>query len=275
VSGNCFIAAPEFVEHQNLQIPAFDVPGYEIHRATTIIIAPTGGVKVNGSAPRSLEALGIRDIQIHVPFFVSDRQVGPRPFFLSASRISQQFAMFARGEPRKGREFARKCRWRTTRHISRHRNTIVEIDRRTSRSPVQVKRSETEMARKIITHLMFEGVAEEAMNFYVSPFAGSEIKQVDRYGPGEPGAEGTVKTATFRLAGQEFLCIDSPVKHAFTFTPSISLFVDCESEAELERVFTQLSAGGQVLMPVANYGFSTKFGWTNDRFGVSWQLNLP
>jgi predicted 3-demethylubiquinone-9 3-methyltransferase (glyoxalase superfamily) len=131
------------------------------------------------------------------------------------------------------------------------------------------------MARKIITHLMFEGVAEEAMNFYVSLFADSEINQVDRYGPGEPGAEGTVKIAAFTLAGQEFLCIDSPVKHAFTFTPSISLFVNCESEAELERVFAQLSAGGKVLMPVANYGFSTKFGWTNDRFGVSWQLNLP
>ena len=66
-----------------------------------------------------------------------------------------------------------------------------------------------------------------------------------------------------------------PLKHAFTFTPSISLFVDCESEAELERVFTQVSAGGVVLMPVGNYGFSTKFGWLSDRFGVSWQLNLP
>ena len=137
-----------------------------------------------------------------------------------------------------------------------------------------MERRETGMAHKIITHLMFEGVAEEAMNFYVSLFADSEINQVDRYGPGEPGAEGTVKIATFTLAGQEFLCIDSPVKHAFTFTPSVSLFVDCESEAELERVFAQLSADGKVLMPVANYGFSTKFGWLCDRFGVSWQLNL-
>jgi predicted 3-demethylubiquinone-9 3-methyltransferase (glyoxalase superfamily) len=131
------------------------------------------------------------------------------------------------------------------------------------------------MASKIITHLMFEGVAEEAMNFYISLFAGSEIKQVERYGPGELGAERSVKKATFTLAGQDFICIDSPIKHAFTFTPSISLFVDCESEAELERVFTQLSAGGTVLMPLGDYGFSTKFGWATDRFGVSWQLNLP
>jgi predicted 3-demethylubiquinone-9 3-methyltransferase (glyoxalase superfamily) len=130
------------------------------------------------------------------------------------------------------------------------------------------------MARKITTHLMFEGVAEEAMNFYVSLFPGSEVVQVERYGPGEHGAEGTVKIATFTLAGQEFHCIDSPVKHGFTFTPSISLFVDCESEAELDEVFSKLSAGGQVLMPLDNYGFSTRFGWVKDRFGPSWQLNL-
>jgi predicted 3-demethylubiquinone-9 3-methyltransferase (glyoxalase superfamily) len=131
------------------------------------------------------------------------------------------------------------------------------------------------VARKVSTHLMFEGVAEEAMNFYVSLFGGSEIIKVERYGPGEPGAEDTVKIATFTLIGREFICIDSPVKHQFTFTPSISLFVDCESEAELEKVFSQLSTGGQVLMPLDNYGFSTRFGWVKDRFGPSWQLNLP
>jgi predicted 3-demethylubiquinone-9 3-methyltransferase (glyoxalase superfamily) len=62
--------------------------------------------------------------------------------------------------------------------------------------------------------------------------------RVERYGPGEHGAEGTVKIATFTLAGQEYHCIDSPVKHDFTFTPSISLFVDCESEAELDEIFS-------------------------------------
>jgi predicted 3-demethylubiquinone-9 3-methyltransferase (glyoxalase superfamily) len=130
------------------------------------------------------------------------------------------------------------------------------------------------MACTILTHLMFEGVAEEAMNFYVALFAGSKIAQIERYGPGEPGAEGTVKTATFTLLGREFLCIDSPIKHNFTFTPSVSLFVECESEAELEAVFERLSASGKVLMPLNNYGFSKKFGWCQDRFGLSWQLNL-
>jgi predicted 3-demethylubiquinone-9 3-methyltransferase (glyoxalase superfamily) len=131
------------------------------------------------------------------------------------------------------------------------------------------------MAQQVRTHLMFEGVAEEAMKLYISLFGGSEIKQVERYGTGEHGAAGSIKVATFTLSGQEFLCIDSPVKHEFTFTPSVSVFVDCDDDAELERVFGRLSDGGRVLMPVDNYGFSRKFGWLQDRFGVSWQLNLP
>lgn len=131
------------------------------------------------------------------------------------------------------------------------------------------------MARKVTTFLMFEGVAEEAMKFYVSLFDGSEIGQVQRYGPGEMGAEGTIKLATFTLIGQEFMCIDSPIKHGFGFTPAISLFVDCASEAELDAAFGRLADGGRILMPIDNHGFSTRFGWVSDRFGVSWQLNLP
>lgn len=130
------------------------------------------------------------------------------------------------------------------------------------------------MPDKVTTQLMFEGVAEEAMNFYVSLLKGSEIRRIERYGPGEPGAEGTVKRASFTLGGQEFFCIDSPIKHMFTFTPSISLFVNCESEAEIDTLYRELSAEGDVLMPIDNYGFSTRFGWVKDRFGVSWQVNL-
>ena len=130
------------------------------------------------------------------------------------------------------------------------------------------------MTRTVATQLMFEGTAEEAMRFYVSLFKGSEVTRVERYGPGEPGAEGSVKRAEFTLGGHRLACIDSPVKHGFTFTPSISIFVECEDEAELDAAFRQLSAGGAVLMPLGSYGFSAKFGWVKDRFGVSWQLNL-
>src|SRR5206468_899045 len=94
----------------------------------------------------------------------------------------------------------------------------------------------SECCARYTTHLMFDGVAEQAMNLDATLVGGSEIGHVERYGPGEAGAEGSVKRATFRLGDQEFLCIDSPVKHGFTFTPAISLFVDCESEAELEEM---------------------------------------
>jgi predicted 3-demethylubiquinone-9 3-methyltransferase (glyoxalase superfamily) len=121
---------------------------------------------------------------------------------------------------------------------------------------------------------MFEGKAEEAMRFYVSLFKGSEITEIERYGPGEQGSEGSIKQARFTLCGQLFICIDSPIKHQFTFTPSTSIFVECESEAELEEAFHRLASGGEILMPLDDYGFSTRFGWVNDRYRVSWQLNL-
>jgi predicted 3-demethylubiquinone-9 3-methyltransferase (glyoxalase superfamily) len=128
--------------------------------------------------------------------------------------------------------------------------------------------------QKITTFLMFEGRAEEAMSFYASLFKQSQVLSITRYGPNEPGAEGTVQHATFTLNGQEFMCIDSYVQHDFTFTPAISLYVRCGSEEEIDAVYAQLSAGGQVLMPLDRYPFSRKFGWVADRFGVSWQLSL-
>jgi predicted 3-demethylubiquinone-9 3-methyltransferase (glyoxalase superfamily) len=128
--------------------------------------------------------------------------------------------------------------------------------------------------QKITNFMMFTGRAEEAMNFYRSLFENSRILDIIRYGPGEAGKEGTVMHATFSLNGQEFMCIDSSIQHAFTFTPSMSLFVNCDSEAEIDRLFEKLSLGGQVLMPLERYPFSEKFAWLNDQFGVSWQLNL-
>jgi predicted 3-demethylubiquinone-9 3-methyltransferase (glyoxalase superfamily) len=123
--------------------------------------------------------------------------------------------------------------------------------------------------------LMFEGKAEEAMNFYVSLFPSAKVHNVERYGAGGPGKPGTVMRASFSIAGQTVMCTDSPISHKFTFTPSFSFWVDCESEEELNRLFIALSSGGAVLMPLNNYGFSKKFAWLSDKFGVSWQLNLP
>ncbi|APX93743.1 hypothetical protein BWR19_12790 [Halomonas sp. 1513] len=130
------------------------------------------------------------------------------------------------------------------------------------------------MPHHVTPQLMFDGNAEQAIRFYVSLFDDSDIVRLERYGPEEPGREGSIKQAEFTLAGRRYTCIDSPVKHDFTFTPSISLFVECESAGEFERLLAQLSEQGQTLMPPDDYGFSTRFTWLNDRFGVSWQLNL-
>ncbi|MGG3915828.1 VOC family protein [Rossellomorea vietnamensis] len=130
--------------------------------------------------------------------------------------------------------------------------------------------------KKVTPFLMFQnGNAEEAMNFYTSLIEDSAITNIVRYGANESGDEGTVMQATFTLKGQEFMCIDSNVKHQFDFTPSFSIFLTCDTEEELEFIYGKLSEGGQALMPLGDYGFSKKFGWLNDRFGVSWQLNLP
>jgi predicted 3-demethylubiquinone-9 3-methyltransferase (glyoxalase superfamily) len=131
------------------------------------------------------------------------------------------------------------------------------------------------MVEQVRPFLMFEGRAEEAMNLYLSLFPDSEMLLLVRHGPNQAGKEGTVLKGVFRLGGQQVLCTDSTVHHAFTFTPSMSLFVDCESYDEIAGLAAGLGEGGQVLMELSDYGFSRQFTWLNDRFGVSWQLNLP
>ncbi|MER5649795.1 VOC family protein [Streptosporangium sp. NPDC002524] len=131
------------------------------------------------------------------------------------------------------------------------------------------------MSQKITTFLMFQdNNAEEAITFYTSLFDDAKVLAIARYGSEGPGPEGSVQHATFTLAGGEYMAIDSHVRHAFGFTPSVSLYVQCESDAEIERLYAALSENGEPLMPLGSYGFSKRFGWTNDRFGVSWQLNL-
>ncbi len=122
--------------------------------------------------------------------------------------------------------------------------------------------------------LMFQGDAEEAMDFYASLFPDSEIVEIERYQAGEPGEEGSVKRAQFTLGDQTLLCIDSATRQSFSFTPSFSLFVECDSIEQIAWLFAALSEDGRVYMPLGSYGFSRQFGWTSDKYGVSWQLNL-
>lgn len=122
---------------------------------------------------------------------------------------------------------------------------------------------------------MFTGQAEEAMRCYVGLFPDAEITGIERHGPEDPAQAGKILRGSFRLGDQHYMCFDSPPVHDFTFTPATSTFVTCTSEAELMRLSEGLGEGGKVLMPVGNYGFSQMFTWLSDRFGVSWQLNLP
>jgi predicted 3-demethylubiquinone-9 3-methyltransferase (glyoxalase superfamily) len=122
--------------------------------------------------------------------------------------------------------------------------------------------------QKITTFFMFSGKAEEAMKFYTSVFDHSGINRVFHQ------ENGKVLHATFTLKGQQFMCIDNPNGDHHAFTPAMSLFVTCDTAEEIDELFETLSQDGKVLMPLAPTPFSEKFGWVEDKYGVSWQLHL-
>lgn len=126
--------------------------------------------------------------------------------------------------------------------------------------------------QKIIPHLWFDNQAEEAMYFYTSIFHHSKVGTVTRYGEAGPGPLGSVMTASFELEGQPFVALNGGPY--FTFSPAISFFVNCGTQEEVDALWKKLSAGGTVLMELGKYPFSEQYGWLEDRFGVSWQLNL-
>lgn len=134
------------------------------------------------------------------------------------------------------------------------------------------------MSSKIQTFLLFtgenQGKAEEAVNFYSTLFDDSEIIDIERYGPNDPEPEGSVKQAHFSLNGQRFMAKDSHLKHNFDFTPAISFFIESDSEKDIDDAFKVLAKEGVVFMPLEQYPFSPKFGWVQDRYGISWQLNF-
>ena len=138
---------------------------------------------------------------------------------------------------------------------------------------------------KITTFLTFVGdqcgKAEEAITFYTSIFPNSEIKKITRYSEGEAGGTPElIKYGLFTLNGVAYGVSESNFKHPWAFTPGVSLFVESDSEEEITTLFEALSSnGGQIMVPLDNYksgdyGFGKKFGWCEDRYGVSWQVNL-
>jgi predicted 3-demethylubiquinone-9 3-methyltransferase (glyoxalase superfamily) len=114
--------------------------------------------------------------------------------------------------------------------------------------------------QKITPFLWFDGKAEEAMNFYVSVFKNSKVVSVTRYGDAGPGPKGSVMSATFQLEGQQFYALNGGPQ--FTFTPAISLFVSCETQKEVDKLWEKLSEGGR----------KDRCGWLQDKYGLSWQI---
>lgn len=130
--------------------------------------------------------------------------------------------------------------------------------------------------QKITPFLWYDSNAEEAVNFYVSLFKNSKVGKITRYddaGAAATGrAVGSVMTIDFHLNGLDFAAINAgPV---FKFNPSISFFVASKDESEIDRLWKKFSDGGKVLMELSKYDWSKKYGWVEDKFGLSWQLIL-
>lgn len=122
---------------------------------------------------------------------------------------------------------------------------------------------------------MFQGgVGRAAVELYTGLFEDGEVLDLDLYPAGGPAPEGTIMRGRFRIAGQEFYVSDSFIDHEFGFTPSLSIWIEAESGERQDALVAALSEGGATLMPLDNYGFSSRFAWVNDRYGVSWQINL-
>ncbi len=115
--------------------------------------------------------------------------------------------------------------------------------------------------QKITTFLWFNDKAEEAANFYVSIFKNSKILNVARYGEAGPAPKGTVMTVNFQLDGQEFIALNGGPQ--FKFTEAISLLVNCDSQREVDELWSKLTAGG---------GEESMCGWLKDKYGLSWQI---
>src|SRR5262245_13516364 len=115
--------------------------------------------------------------------------------------------------------------------------------------------------QKIVTFLWFDSNAEEAMNYYISIFKNSKVLSVSRYGDAGPGPKGSVMVANFQLDGQEFTALNGGPH--FKFTEAISLYVNCETQEEVDYYWNSLLEGG---------GRESQCGWLKDRFGLSWQI---
>jgi predicted 3-demethylubiquinone-9 3-methyltransferase (glyoxalase superfamily) len=124
------------------------------------------------------------------------------------------------------------------------------------------------MMQKITSHLWFDKEAKEAAAFYVTVFGkGSTVKNIAKV---DNTPSGSVDIVTFELLGREFQAISAgPL---FKFNPSISFHIICKTKNEVDTIWEKLSEGGTVLMELGAYPFSERYGWVQDKYGLSWQI---
>src|SRR5579863_3966258 len=121
--------------------------------------------------------------------------------------------------------------------------------------------------QKITSHLWFEKQAREAAEFYVSLFPGSRLTNVARL---SDTPSGDCDIVAFELAGAPFMAISAgPL---FQFNRSASFQIKCGTTEEVDAIWEQLSPGGKVVVPIGAYPFSARYGWLEDRYGLSWQV---
>ena len=121
--------------------------------------------------------------------------------------------------------------------------------------------------QKITTHLWFDKEAKEAAEFYTSVFENSKIKDTTTL---HNTPSGSVDMVTIELSGQDFTLLSAgPL---FKFNPSVSFLVACQTKDEVDALWEKLSVGGAALMELGEYPFSEKYGWTQDKYGLSWQV---
>ena len=121
--------------------------------------------------------------------------------------------------------------------------------------------------QKITTHLWFDKEAKEAAAFYTSFFENSKIKDTTTL---HNTPSGSVDMVTIELSGQDFTLLSAgPL---FKFNPSVSFLVACQTKDEVDALWEKLSVGGAALMELGEYPFSEKYGWTQDKYGLSWQV---
>ena len=128
--------------------------------------------------------------------------------------------------------------------------------------------------KSLLPFLTFNGNAMEALSFYKDVFYDLEVQYLQEYGPENPELAGKIMQAVISLNGQQIMLSDSSLPKEFSFTPSMSFYVECKDLNEIELYYRKLKRNAAILIPLDEYGPGRQFANIQDQFGLSWQLNF-